>query len=87
MKIWTTKEGEKIRLIDLKDDHLINIIKMLERNHNFGLRDLSMPSFGGEMAQMDAESRYFALMKHEPWSIYPIYDALHKELSDRGLKL
>jgi len=60
---------------------------MLERNHNFNLRDLSLPSFCGEMAQYEAEYQYFAIMKHEPWSLYPIYDALHEELSDRGLKL
>ena len=87
MKIWVTKQGEKIRLIDLKDEHLINIIKMLERNHNFGLRDLSLPSFCGEMAQEWAEHEYFNIMQYEPVNLYPIYDALHEEASDRGLKL
>ena len=87
MKIWTTKDGDKIRVCDLKDAHLFNIIKMLERNHNFGLRDLSFPDFGGEMAQYWAEHEYFNIMQYEPVALYPIYDALHEEASDRGLKL
>ncbi len=87
MKIWTTKEGDKIQLIDLKDDHLLNIIKMLDRNHNFTLRHLSYPNFGGEMAQMQAESEYLTLMESDPSHLYPIYDALHEEAADRGLKL
>ncbi len=30
--IWITKEGESIRYGDLEDSHLVNIIRMLERN-------------------------------------------------------
>jgi len=87
MKIWTTKEGEKIKVCNLKDDHLLNIIKMLERNHNFEIRHLSYPSFGGEMAQDWAEHEYYRIIQYEPVALYPIYDALHKEVADRGLKL
>lgn len=85
MKRWTTKDGQVIRVCDLMDSHLVNIIKMLERNHNFTLRDIEFPSFGGEMAQCEAEHIYFQMMKHEPVHLYPIYDALIEEAEDRQL--
>lgn len=30
--VWKTKEGDSIPIKDLKDEHLINIINMLDRN-------------------------------------------------------
>jgi len=31
-KTWTTKKGAEIRIIDMTDLHLVNAIKMLQRN-------------------------------------------------------
>jgi len=59
-RLWKTKDGEKIRICDMSDQHLDNTIKFLERlskithkvefhSFPFGL------SFSGEMAQYEFE--------------------------------
>lgn len=30
--VWTTKDGKKLKLSEISDEHLNNIIKMLEKN-------------------------------------------------------
>lgn len=85
MKIWTTKDGKKIRVCDLADSHLINILNMLNRKYNFTLRYIDPPCLNGEMAQMYAEHEWLVMIENEPSHLYPIYDALIEEASDREL--
>lgn len=53
---WTTREGIKLKIRDMKTSHIKNCIKMLHRYHAKELFNLySMPVFG-EMAELDLEN-------------------------------
>jgi hypothetical protein len=58
-KIWIQKDGTKIRLGEMTQEHLINTAAMLERNAKFTydreIKDCASISFGGEQAQMDQD--------------------------------
>jgi len=58
---WITKSKEKIKIKDLKLDHLSNIVKNLRKKFdNFEDPMNDYPSFNGEMAQMYAEQQWEA---------------------------
>ena len=60
-KYWTTKSGDKIRICDMTDSHLLNTIKLLLRIAGKNLREETSAGWGvlaslqGEMAQMFCE--------------------------------
>ena len=58
---WVTKSKERIKIKDLKLEHLGNIVKNLRKKFD-SLEDPmnDYPSFGGEMAQMYAEQQWQA---------------------------
>lgn len=62
---WITKSKEKIKIKDLKLDHLGNIVKNLRKRFN-SLEDPmdDYPSFDGEMAQMYAEQQWEASVQY-----------------------
>lgn len=57
---WTTKDGRKIDIKDMSDDHLRNAVAMLRRKGFVGADEYEIAlgsafSMGGEMAQYYAE--------------------------------
>lgn len=84
-KKWTQKNGKKIRIKDMSDQHLINTIKMLERRLEEAKRNMPYPMFNGDMAQWFAEQDYDAFQKSVVSDHVPIYDDLIEEKIMRGL--
>ena len=82
-KMWTCRDGRKVRIKDMSDQHLLNTIKMLERAHRFIVDNVEGPNFNGEMAQMCAEQQFNAILASEPGDFYPIYLDLYEELDKR----
>lgn len=59
--IWTTREGQEIRICDMADSHLLNAIRLLEEAGERGPEDFG-PEPQGEMAAeawIDAVSAYY----------------------------
>ena len=50
--VWVTKEGTNIPYDQLTDNHIKNILNMLENSYP------SYPCFNGDMAQYNAENQY-----------------------------
>lgn len=61
--VWKTKDGQQIRIKDLQDSHLQNILKMLLRQAQHLRTHLPFPVFQGEMAQYYAEREYDRIME------------------------
>lgn len=94
MKMWTTKEGEKIPVQKMDDQHLINSIKMMERN--FHKRKSVMLEGAYEMEGMlrgelalEAIGREIEELEDadEPGDFWPIYYDLVEEANKRGLEI
>lgn len=86
-KIWTTREGEKIRICDMTDDHLRNAIRLCERLHEKAKALIPFPDFNGEMAQYYAEQDYDRFLSSTPEESFPLYPDLCEEAYRRGLKV
>lgn len=82
-KLWTTRDGRRIRICDMTDDHLENTIRYLERAANISLL-ASHPEFKGEQAQIQAEGEWDRLLvRNEPSDFYPIYGNMQLERERR----
>jgi hypothetical protein len=90
-KKWTQKDGTKIRICDMSNQHLLNTIDFLERysikrmNYEHA-KFLSYPEPSGEMA-MDAYDQGLEQMAQESAEDYmpQIYWDLQNEKERRGL--
>lgn len=86
-KMWTTKTGEKIRIKDLTDSHLLNILKLLERaksgQDNIMCGYASMLT--GEIATYYADRAVEEAMDETVEERFPIYEHLHTEAIRRKL--
>jgi hypothetical protein len=85
-EIWTTRDGRRVLVMDMSDEHLMNTIRMLERNYAGILQTyLRGPEPHGEMAQDAFESELMHLTNEGPASIAPIYDRMCEEADQRGI--
>jgi len=63
MATWTMKTGEKVKVKDMTDLHLLNTIRFLHRQVRKFAASLPYPMMNGEMAQEQAEREYDAVME------------------------
>jgi len=85
-KVWTTGDGQKIRICDMSNEHLLNAIAYCERSHEAAQRTMEPPVFQGEMAQMCADRDFDLFQEGGPEESFPLYLDLHAEAERRGLK-
>lgn len=91
-KLWTMRDGRKIRICDMGDEHLVNAIRMVERNSESRRQHALSAGYQmecmlqGEMALMCIE-REICAMEEDPDMFLPgIFQNLCLEASRRGLE-
>jgi hypothetical protein len=86
-RLWKQKDGTKIRIKDMSDQHLLNTIKYLERKADEVARRVPYPQFNGEMAQFYAEQAWNSLQDNPTDNMLAgtIYDDLCEEYIRRGM--
>ena len=96
-RIWTTKDGRKLRVCDIADDHLVNAINLVRRTAAQECARVSFsmvmgPTPNGEWAR-DCFERECDRVWKATWEDYVddvrdgIYDALEQDFERRGLDL
>jgi hypothetical protein len=81
--IWETKDGIKIQIEDMEDSHLINTIKMIERNAFEGFYENEPVAVTENMGDM---ASYYAEQQTPPKiDLHVSYSALVYEAYKRGL--
>jgi hypothetical protein len=86
-KRWKTKDGQSIRICDLEDGHLVNILNLLERLK--GRLDAFYALTAGpqgEMAMDCFDRECEAVWESDPSIVHPLYDDLADEAEERGLR-
>lgn len=93
-KLWTMKDGTKIRMCDMDDSHLINTIKMLQRYAKHKEEQyikagyMMLAGLQGEMAIDTVERDLDGLQENglDPSEVCPIYADLTMEATRRGIE-
>lgn len=88
-KIWVTAGGEKIKVSDMTDQHLVNAIQYMERMRQREIASMQIivdtADTGGDMGQLMSNARGFyedSINEH----FHKAIDALEKELKRREIK-
>jgi hypothetical protein len=86
MKLWKTRDGTKIRIRDLDDEHLLNILRLLDRVHEHNVAQwISIPPPHGDIAQDCWEREMDTMLEADAALSFPIYADLWTEALDREL--
>lgn len=92
-KIWTCRDGRRIRICDMSTEHLINAIRFCEtraRAHDAAFLLMANP-FHGEEAWAAFEEAQDRVLKGEdstdPSHIHPLYESLLLERNRRTEQL
>lgn len=92
-KVWTTKDGSKIRICDMDDNHLVNTLKMLQRNArahkiNCEVFYLTCERPNGDMANLAFDQEADA-QTNSTWEdvVLPIFWDMLKEAERRRIKV
>ncbi len=93
-KLWTTKDGRKIRICDMEDSHLVNTIKMVAKNGEMNLTIQTLrilhyiedaPDGAAMCAEIESDRMFSALEEKDYSSFCPLWDNLINEAEDRDL--
>lgn len=90
-KLWTTKDGAKIRIKDMGDRHLVNTILMLQRYHSADKSQAICNAYfmsgiiQGEIASDDIDRAIGVLEDSTVDDDIPIYNDLYDEAVRRNL--
>jgi hypothetical protein len=89
--VWTQRNGTKIRICDMADDHLLNTIAMLQRNAVRKSAEnkqfyMSCPLPNGEHAMDAFESEFDAVLDSE-WQdyVHALFRPMVLDAERRGL--
>lgn len=93
-KLWTARDGYRLRICDMSDSHLLNAIRLLERatavarNQLIAEAESALDFLQGEMAiyAVEADLQRLVTKGLEPSEIYPIYDNLVEDALRRDLQ-
>ena len=92
MRMWTTRDGAKIRIKDMEDSHLINTIKMLQRGAELRRSKvvasfLCGPEPSGDIASFQFDRDFDAALDSTFEDFLPdIFDDLDAERERRGIE-
>lgn len=90
-KLWTIKDGSKIRICDMSDSHLDNTLKLLKKVTDTETRNAIsagyslLSTINGEMAEYAIEGELSSLEESglDPSELFPLYENLLNEKERR----
>jgi hypothetical protein len=82
--IWTTRDGRRLAIRFMEDQHLLNVKRFLDNKH-CEVQWIEPPCFQGEMAQMAAEAEWLNLVCSDVAEFWPVYNDILDELRRRKL--
>lgn len=87
---WKTANGDKVRICDMTDDHLVNTIRFLEKRARLMVaKFLRMTSPHGDVATVLFDSMIEELSDPQAWQdeVPPIYWKMREDARRRRIQL